>query len=115
MTAPIAYLTDVEGMWTRLASFALGNPLVRFDGDRLVVSDGAIFVFGGDAIDRGPDSRRVVATLLEAKRQAKSHTNDMLTKSLRMGELLMMSGTTFNSCAAMIHSEPDTPRRSRKI
>lgn len=69
MTAPIAYLTDVEGMWTRLASFALGNPLVRFDGDRLVVSDGAIFVFGGDAIDRGPDSRRVVATLLEAKRR----------------------------------------------
>lgn len=63
----IAYLTDVEGMWSKLASFADENPCVRFDdGGRLRVVDDATFVFGGDAIDRGPEGRRVVDTLLEA-------------------------------------------------
>lgn len=68
----VAYVTDVEGSWLRLASFCAGNPLVHLDssaaGDRLRVQDGATFVFGGDAIDRGPWSRKIVRTLLEAKR-----------------------------------------------
>jgi hypothetical protein len=63
----VAYLTDVEGMWDRLATFAEGNRALRLDGDRLILADGATFVFGGDAIDRGPWSRRVVRTLLDAK------------------------------------------------
>jgi hypothetical protein len=65
-----AYLTDVEGMWEKLASFARGNPLVTLDAaGRLEVAPGAVFVFGGDAIDRGAHGRRVVRTLLDAKRR----------------------------------------------
>jgi hypothetical protein len=65
----IAYITDVEGRWDKLESFAKDNPLVSIDeAGRLRVSDGAVFVFGGDAVDRGPDSLRVLRTLLEAKR-----------------------------------------------
>jgi hypothetical protein len=70
---PIAYLTDVEGQWEKLASFCAGNPHVHLDAEgRLRVRPGATFVFGGDAIDRGPDGRRVVATLLEARRRQPS-------------------------------------------
>ena len=65
----IAYLTDVEGRWDKLASFADRNPLVQLAGDRLRLSDGATFVFGGDAIDRGPAGRRIVDTLLAARRE----------------------------------------------
>jgi len=63
----IAYLTDIEGRWDKLASFADGNPLVRLDGTALRLADGATFVFGGDAIDRGPAGRRIVDTLLAAR------------------------------------------------
>lgn len=64
----VAYVTDVEGSWERLESFCRDNPQVRLDDDgRLQVTAGATFVFGGDAIDRGPAARRVVRTLLEAK------------------------------------------------
>jgi hypothetical protein len=66
----IAYLTDVEGKWSKLASFAERNPYVSLDADgRLTVAEDALFVFGGDAVDRGPEARRVVATLLDVKRR----------------------------------------------
>ncbi|WP_164019574.1 metallophosphoesterase [Pyxidicoccus trucidator] len=69
----VAYLTDVEGLWKKLTRFCEDNPLVSLeDGERLVVKPGATFVFGGDAIDRGPDGRRVVRTLLEARRRQPS-------------------------------------------
>lgn len=68
MTA-VAYLTDVEGIWDKLDDFARDNPLVRLDGDRIELADGATFVFGGDAIDRGPWSMRLVASLLDARRR----------------------------------------------
>jgi hypothetical protein len=69
-SGPVAYLTDVEGMWSRVESFLAGNPLVSLDSQgRLQLAPNAVFVFGGDAIDRGPDGRRIVATLLEAKRR----------------------------------------------
>lgn len=65
----IAYLCDVEGRWEKLETFAKDNPLVSFDEQgRLRVRDGALFVFGGDAVDRGPGSLRVVSALLECKR-----------------------------------------------
>jgi hypothetical protein len=67
MDLRVSYLTDIEGMWGKLASFAEDNPDVTLEGDALSVTPGSIFVFGGDAIDRGPDSRRVVAALLAAK------------------------------------------------
>jgi len=65
----VAYLTDVEGLWHKLEDFARENPVVSLEGERLVVAPGATFVFGGDAIDRGPWSQRVVSTLLDAKRR----------------------------------------------
>jgi hypothetical protein len=66
----IAYLTDVEGLWPKLLDFLDRNPHVALDdGGRLVVADGATLVFGGDAIDRGPHARRIVALLLEAHRR----------------------------------------------
>ena len=67
MPTPIAYLTDVEGRWEKLEEFARANPIVSLDERGLHVADGALFVFGGDAIDRGPSGRRVVAALAEAK------------------------------------------------
>ncbi len=66
-TGVIAYLTDVEGRWDKIASFAAGNPLVSLAGDALELAEGATFVFGGDAIDRGPAGRKIVRTLLAAK------------------------------------------------
>lgn len=65
----IAYLTDVEGQWEKLATFCAGNRLVGIDGDDLVLAEGATFVFGGDAVDRGPHGRRTVACLTRAKRR----------------------------------------------
>lgn len=63
----LAYLTDVEGQWEKLATFVEGAEGLRLDGDgSLHVDPGVTFVFGGDAIDRGPAGRRVVATLLDA-------------------------------------------------
>ncbi|MFY0577009.1 hypothetical protein ACN28S_24270 [Cystobacter fuscus] len=60
----------MEGLWEKLASFCQDNPHVSLeDGGRLVVRPGATFVYGGDALDRGPDGRRVVRTLLDARRE----------------------------------------------
>jgi hypothetical protein len=66
MTA-IAYITDVEGRWDKLEGFARDNPYVKLEGGRLVIAQGATLVFGGDAVDRGPDALRVVSALLEAR------------------------------------------------
>ncbi len=64
----------MEGIWEKLASFCRDNPHVALDesGERLVVRPGRTFVYGGDAIDRGPDGRRVVRALLEAWRRQPS-------------------------------------------
>lgn len=67
MPRPLAYLTDVEGRWDKLARFAEVSPYVALDASgRLQVSPDAIFVFGGDAVDRGPDAMRVVDALVDA-------------------------------------------------
>jgi hypothetical protein len=63
----VAYVSDIEGQWDRLAGFAARTDGVRLDGVRLVLDDDVTFVFGGDAVDRGPRARRVVRTLLDAK------------------------------------------------
>ncbi len=65
----LAYLTDVEGQWEKLRTFCAGNRLVALAGDDLVLAGGATFVFGGDAIDRGPHDRRIIACLTRAKRR----------------------------------------------
>ncbi len=64
----IAYLTDVEGRWDKVTSFVDGNPHVGLDRGALRLADGVQFVFGGDAIDRGPHGRRIVDMLLAARR-----------------------------------------------
>ena len=65
----VAYLTDVEGSWQKLASFVNACDGVSFDGASggIVVDDGFVFVFGGDAVDRGPWSRKVCQALLDVK------------------------------------------------
>jgi hypothetical protein len=64
----VAYLTDIEGRWDKLLDFCSGSSLVTYDEARgLRVAEDAVFVFGGDAIDRGPAGRKIVATFLEAK------------------------------------------------
>ena len=66
MDTRIAYITDVEGQWERLASFARGNPWISLDGEQLTVAPGVKLVFGGDAMDRGPAGRRVLRALVSA-------------------------------------------------
>ncbi len=64
----VAYVTDIEGSWDKLRSFCDDNPRVALDAhDAIALRDGVTLVFGGDAIDRGPWSRKVVRTLLAAK------------------------------------------------
>ena len=67
----VAYLTDVEGSWNKLQSFVEITPGMSFSrderGEHLVVAPGTCFVFGGDAVDRGPWSRRVLNALLDVK------------------------------------------------
>jgi len=65
----LAYLTDVEGRWDKIETFASGNPFVSLSGDDLVLADDVTFVFGGDTIDRGPWGRRIVRMLLAARRR----------------------------------------------
>jgi Calcineurin-like phosphoesterase len=70
----VAFLTDVEGSFVRFASFFDRQDFVHLldvdsQDERIDVEPGAVFVFGGDAIDRGPWSRRIVRLLLDVKRR----------------------------------------------
>lgn len=67
--ARIAYLTDVEGRWDKVESFATDNPDLSLVDGELRLSDGVTFVFGGDAIDRGPHGLRFLNLLLAARRR----------------------------------------------
>jgi len=63
----LAYLTDVEGQWDKLVSYTDDNPYVALRDGALHLADGVTFVFGGDAVDRGPSARRIIALLLRAR------------------------------------------------
>jgi hypothetical protein len=65
----IAYITDLEGRWDKLERACADNPHVALRDGELVLAPGVTLVFGGDAVDRGPAGRRVVAALLAAKRR----------------------------------------------
>lgn len=65
----IAYITDLEGRWDKLERSCAGNPHLALEDGALVLAPGVTFVFGGDAVDRGPAGRRIVATLLAARRR----------------------------------------------
>jgi hypothetical protein len=67
----VVHISDVEGSFNRLQTFVERAPGLAFDGDgHIMVDDDTTFVFGGDAVDRGPWSRRVVRTLIDAKERA---------------------------------------------
>jgi hypothetical protein len=65
----IAFITDLEGRWDKLERACAGNEHLSLQDGALRLAPGTALVFGGDAVDRGPAGRRIVATLLAAKRQ----------------------------------------------
>lgn len=73
----IEFLTDVEGNWDYFVESASASEVLEWRGpDRglwgpgeLCLRDGGIFVFGGDAPDKGPGDIRFVKTLLSLKRR----------------------------------------------
>ncbi len=65
----IVYITDLEGRWDKLERSCADNPHLALRDGALELAPGVTFVFGGDAVDRGPAGRRIVATLLAAKRR----------------------------------------------
>jgi hypothetical protein len=66
--ARVVHISDVEGSWARLSSFVERTPGLRLAADdRIDVDADVVFVMGGDAVDRGPWSRRVLRALLRAK------------------------------------------------
>ena len=68
MVTRVVHISDIEGSWERLRTFVERADGVDFNDDEaIVVDDDTMLVFGGDAVDRGPWSRRVVQTLLSAK------------------------------------------------
>lgn len=66
----VAYFTDVEGRWEKLAGFVERTAGLALRDDHIAVDDHTLLVFGGDAIDRGPAGRRVVSVLLASKMHA---------------------------------------------
>lgn len=65
----ISYVTDLEGRGDKWSSFLDGNPHVSEVDGELVLAEGVTFVFGGDAVDRGAQARRLVGRLLRAKQR----------------------------------------------
>lgn len=63
----LAYISDIEGRWEKLEGFCADNPLLELKQDQLILKEGTILVFGGDAIDRGPAGRRLLKCLVDAK------------------------------------------------
>lgn len=56
----------MEGDWDKLVEVVDRSPALAFDADgRLTVNDGFALVYGGDTVDRGPGSRRLLQTLCE--------------------------------------------------
>jgi len=67
--AEIAFLTDTEGSWVSLQSFVELNSSLKFDvkGDLEFSNSNDVFVFNGDATDRGPNSFKILAALIKFK------------------------------------------------
>lgn len=62
----VLYLTDLEGRWDKLVDALEGCALAVLDGDRLVLHPDVCLVYGGDTVDRGSASLRLVRCLVDA-------------------------------------------------
>ncbi|KAL1510713.1 hypothetical protein AB1Y20_007005 [Prymnesium parvum] len=70
MVLEIGYVTDVEGNLDYFNRWVAQSRVLRYDADgkRLeFVHDGAYFVYGGDAVDRGNGGERFVRLLVDLK------------------------------------------------
>ncbi|CAJ1432991.1 unnamed protein product [Effrenium voratum] len=73
----VEFLTDVEGNWDYFVHFVSLSQVLHWSGPErgawgpgeLMLRDQGYFVFGGDAVDKGPGDIRVVKTLLSLKRR----------------------------------------------
>ena len=87
----VAFLTDVEGNWEYFCRFVELSDALRFEvppderesAARVVLSDGWHFIYGGDAVDKGPEggvggSVRVVCTLVALKERYPSRVTLLL-------------------------------------
>ncbi|MDR3608413.1 MAG: metallophosphoesterase [Oligoflexia bacterium] len=64
----IVYLTDVEGHWSRVEDFLRDNPAIESDGHGgWRVRNGYVFVYGGDAVDKGPNPRQFLHFMSDLK------------------------------------------------
>lgn len=62
----MTFLSDLEGDWDKLVDVASRSAALALDNQgRLRVNDGFALVYGGDTVDRGPGSRRLLAALCE--------------------------------------------------
>ncbi len=68
---PILYLTDLEGDYDKLVDFVgKSNGQLSLDADgKLQIKAGVTFVYGGDAVDHGPGSQKIVAALVDCKKR----------------------------------------------
>lgn len=70
--ASLEFITDVEGNWEYLCALVARSKVLswrRDDDNQLVLADKALFVFGGDAVDKGPGDIRVTKALVGLKRR----------------------------------------------
>ncbi len=59
-------MSDLEGDWDKLVDLVDRSPALRFDDEgQLHLNDGFALVYGGDAMDRGAGSRRLLQSLVD--------------------------------------------------
>merc|ERR1711963_680163 len=74
-TDTIEFLTDVEGNWEYFVQYVFMSKVLYWEGDEaglwgpgnVCLRDTGIFVFGGDAVDKGTGDIRFVKILLSLK------------------------------------------------
>jgi hypothetical protein len=65
----VVYITDLEGRWDKLEQALHGCSWAWLDGGDIRVHPDAVLVYGGDTIDRGPASVRMVRALVRAAQE----------------------------------------------
>ena len=66
----VAFVTDVEGNLDFFERFVSLSPVLSYDGNgALELAPHAHFVFGGDAVDKGPGDIRLCRQLVKLKQR----------------------------------------------